>query len=585
MSFIKKERNLNRKAMNKKYKNWKENKYLSENEKIEIKKLNGKGVKDSFYKYLEFGTGGMRGIMGMGTNRMNIYMIRKATQGLSNYLINSSGEFGKNKGVVIAYDCRINSYEFALNSALVLCANGIKTYLFSSLRSTPELSFAVRELGCQAGIMITASHNPKEYNGYKVYWEDGGQLVEPQASGIIEEVNKTDEFEDVKIITQEEAEKLGLLNILNDELDSKYLENVKKESILKDLSDKENFKLVYSPLHGTGGRPVKRLLNELGYKNIHIVEAQEKPDGEFPTCSYANPEEKSVFDLSIKLAEETGAKVCLANDPDTDRTGMMVKEDNEWIYLNGNQIGMLLLKYILDNKKDIPENGAVVTTIVSAPILDKIAEERNLKVFRTLTGFKYIGEKIREFEEGKYDNSFVFGMEESIGYLKGTYVRDKDGILGVMLLTEMTAYFESIGTSPVKELEKLYDKYGWYSEITYPVKREGIQGTEEIKKMMEELRKRDLKVLLDKKINIVKDYKVKKEKNYLNNSESELFLPESDVIQYILEDETYITVRPSGTEPKIKYYIYTREKSKEEADKKLEDILNNFKKYMESLLN
>lgn len=571
--------------MIKQYNKWVKTEFITINEKIKIENLKEEEIKDSFYKYLEFGTGGMRGIMGMGTNRMNIYMIRKATQGLSNYLINSSGDVGKNKGVLIAYDCRINSYEFALNSALVLCANGIKTYLFSSLRSTPELSFAVRKLGCQAGIMITASHNPKEYNGYKVYWEDGGQLVEPQAFEIIKEVNKTDEFEDVKLITQKEAENLGLLNILNDELDDKYLENVKKESILKDLPSKENFKLVYSPLHGTGGKPVKRLFNELGYKSVHIVEAQEKPDGEFPTCSYANPEEKNVFNLSIKLADEVRAKVCLANDPDADRTGMMVKEDNEWIYLNGNQIGMLLLKYILDNKKDIPENGAVVTTIVSTPILDKIAEERNLKVFRTLTGFKYIGEKIREFEEGKYDNSFVFGMEESIGYLKGTYVRDKDGILGVMLLTEMAAYFESIGTSPVKELEKLYDKYGWYSEITYPVKREGIQGTEEIKKMMEELRKRDLKVLLDKKINIVKDYKVKKEKNYLNNSESELFLPESDVIQYILEDETYITVRPSGTEPKIKYYIYTREKSKEEADKKLEDILNNFKKYMESFLN
>ena len=568
-----------------KYKKWISSKFITKDEKNKLEKLNKEEIRDSFFKYLEFGTGGMRGIMGIGTNRMNIYMIRKATQGLSNYLINSSSELGKNKGVVIAYDCRINSYEFALNSALVLCGNGIKTYLFSSLRSTPELSFAVRELGCQAGIMITASHNPKEYNGYKVYWEDGGQLVEPQASGIIEEVDKTDEFEDVKLLTQEEAEKSGLLNILNNELDSKYLENVKKESILKDLSNKENFKLVYSPLHGTGGSPVKRLLNELGYKNVYIVEAQEKPDGEFPTCSYANPEEKNVFDLSIKLADEVGAKVCLANDPDADRTGMMVKENNKWIYLNGNQIGMLLLKYILDNKKDIPENGAVVTTIVSTPILDKIAEERKLKVFRTLTGFKYIGEKIREFEEGKYDNSFVFGMEESIGYLKGTYVRDKDGILGVMLLTEMTSYFESIGTSSVRELEKLYDKYGWYSEITYSVKREGVQGTEEIKKMMEELRKRDLKVLLDKKINIVRDYKVKKERNYLNDLESELFLPESDVIQYILEEETYITVRPSGTEPKIKYYIYTKGKSKKEADKKLEDILNNFKKYMESLLN
>ncbi|WP_303189579.1 phospho-sugar mutase [Fusobacterium ulcerans] len=568
-----------------KYNRWIKSKFITEYEKNKLEELNKEEIRDSFFKYLEFGTGGMRGIMGMGTNRMNIYMIRKATQGLSSYLINSTGESGRNKGVVISYDCRINSYEFALNSALVLCANGIKTYLFSSLRSTPELSFAVRELGCQAGIMITASHNPKEYNGYKVYWEDGGQLVEPQASGIIEEVNKIDEFEGVKLITQEEAEKLGLLNILNDELDEKYLENVKKESVLKDLSNKENFKLVYSPLHGTGGRPAKRLLNELGYKNVHIVEAQEKPDGEFPTCSYANPEEENVFALSIKLVDEIGAKVCIANDPDADRTGMMVKENNEWIYLNGNQIGMLLSKYILDNKKDIPENGAVVTTIVSTPILDKIAEERNLKVFRTLTGFKYIGEKIREFEEGKYDNSFVFGMEESIGYLKGTYVRDKDGILGVMLLTEMTAYFESIGTSSVRELRKLYDKYGWYSEITYPVKREGIQGTEEIKKMMKELRKRDLKVLLDKKINIVRDYKLKKEKNYLNDSESELFLPESDVIQYILEDETYITVRPSGTEPKIKYYIYTKGKSKKEADEKLENILKDFKEYMESLLN
>ena len=568
-----------------KYNKWIKSKFITKYEKNKLEELNKEEIRDSFFKYLEFGTGGMRGIIGMGINHMNIYMIRKVTQGLSNYLINSNGNVGKNKGVVVAYDCRINSYEFALNSALVLCANGIKAYLFSSLRSTPELSFAVKELGCQAGIMITASHNPKEYNGYKVYWEDGGQLVEPQASRIIEEVNKTDEFEDVKLITQEEAGKLGLLNILNDELDEKYLENVKKESILKDLPNKVKFKLVYSPLHGTGGRPVEKLLNELGYKNAHIVEVQEKPDGEFPTCSYANPEEKNVFNLSIKLADEIGAKVCLTNDPDADRTGMMVKENNEWIYLNGNQIGMLLLKYILDNKKDIPKNGAVVTTIVSAPILDKIAEEKNLKLFRTLTGFKYIGEKIREFEVGKYDNSFVFGMEESIGYLKGTYVRDKDGILGVMLLTEMTAYFESIGTSSVKELEKLYDKYGWYSEITYPVKREGIQGTEEIKKMMEELRKRDLKVLLDKKINMMRDYKLKKEKNYLDNSKSELFLPESDVIQYILEDETYITVRPSGTEPKIKYYIYTKGKCKKEVDEKLDNILNNFKEYMESLLN
>lgn len=562
------------------YTKWMNSSFLEENEKEIISNLSETEKDECFSGYLEFGTGGMRGIMGLGTNRMNKYIIRKATQGLSNYLIKTSGEIGKNKGVVISFDCRNNSFDFALETALVLCANGIKTYLFSSLRSTPELSFAVRELKCQAGVMITASHNPKEYNGYKVYWEDGGQLVEPQASGIVSEVNNIDEFSDVKLISKEKAIELGLLNILNDELDGKYLSYVKNESILN--ISKKDFKLVYSPLHGTGGRPVKRLLNDLGY-SVFTPKEQEFPDGNFPTCSYANPEEKNVFDLLIKLADEVEAEVCIANDPDADRTGMMVKNKGEWIYLNGNQIGILLLDYILKNSKNIPKNSAIVSTIVSTPMLDFIAEDNNLKIFRTLTGFKYIGEKIREFEEGEYNNSFLFGMEESIGYLKGTYVRDKDGIVGAMLLSEMTCYYKSKNISLIEVLEDLYNKYGWYSEITYPVKKEGIQGSENIKNMMKNLREKDLKVLLNKKINIVRDYKLQIEKDYVNNSQSKLNLPVSNVIQYILEDGTYITVRPSGTEPKIKYYIYTKGNSKQKADKKLDLVLNEFKEYMESL--
>lgn len=562
------------------YTKWVNSSFLEENEKEIILGLSETEKNECFSGYLEFGTGGMRGIMGLGTNRMNKYIIRKATQGLSNYLIKTCGEIGKNKGVVISFDCRNNSSDFALETALVLCANGIKTYLFSSLRSTPELSFAVRELKCQAGVMITASHNPKEYNGYKVYWEDGGQLVEPQASGIVSEVNNVDEFSDVKIISKEEEISSGLLNILNDELDDKYLSHVKNESVLDIF--KKDFKLVYSSLHGTGGRPVKKLLSDLGY-SVFTPKEQEFPDGNFPTCSYANPEEKNVFDLSIKLADEAGAEVCIANDPDADRTGMMVKYKGEWIYLNGNQIGILLLDYILKNSKNIPKNSAIVSTIVSTPMLDFIAEDNNLKIFRTLTGFKYIGEKIREFEEGKYNNSFLFGMEESIGYLKGTYVRDKDGIVGAMLLSEMACYYKSKNICLIEVLEDLYNKYGWYSEITYPVKKEGIQGSEDIKNMMKNLREKDLKVLLNKKINIVRDYKLQIEKDYVNNFENKLDLPVSNVIQYILEDGTYITVRPSGTEPKIKYYIYTKGNSKQEANKKLDLVLNEFKEYMESL--
>ena len=562
------------------YTKWINSSFLEENEKEIIFNLSETEKNEYFSGYLEFGTGGMRGIMGLGTNRMNKYIIRKVTQGLANYLIKTCGEVGKDKGVVISFDCRNNSSDFAMETALVLCANGIKAYLFSSLRSTPELSFAVRELKCQAGVMITASHNPKEYNGYKVYWEDGGQLVEPQASGIVSEVNNVDEFLDVKIISKEEAISSGLLNILNDELDEKYLSHVKNESVLN--IPKNNFKLVYSPLHGTGGRPVKKLLNDLGY-SVFIPKEQEFPDGNFPTCSYANPEEKNVFDLSIKLADEVGAEVCIANDPDADRIGMMVKYKGKWSYLNGNQIGILLLDYIIKNSKNIPKNSAIVSTIVSTPMLDFIAEDNNLKIFRTLTGFKYIGEKIREFEEEKYNYSFLFGMEESIGYLKGTYVRDKDGVVGAMLLSEMACYYKSKNISLIEVLEDLYNKYGWYSEITYPVKKEGIQGSEDIKNMMKNLREKDLKVLLNKKINIVRDYKLQIEKDYTNNSQSKLDLPVSNVIQYILEDGTYITVRPSGTEPKIKYYIYTKGNSKEEADRKLDLILNEFKEYMESL--
>lgn len=566
------------------YNLWLESDYIDLEDKEKLKKMSEKDIEESFYTNLSFGTAGMRGIRGIGTNRINKYMIRKATQGLANYIINNTGEKGKAKGVAIAYDCRIGSSEYAINAALVLAANGIKTYLYESLRTTPELSFTVRELKTQAGIMVTASHNPKEYNGYKVYWDIGGQIVEPEASGIIAEVKGIKNFESIKMITEEEAKEKGLLEIIGGKIDDRFIEEVKKEAINLSIPSKKDFKIVYSPLHGTAGRPVKRVLSEMGFENIHVVKAQEEPDGMFPTCSYANPEDNSVFKLSIELADEIGANLCIANDPDGDRTGIAIRDKKgEWFYPNGNQLGMILMDYILKNTKPVPKDGVVVSTIVSTPILEEIGKEYGVKIYRTLTGFKYIGEKVEEFKLGKIKGTYLFGFEESIGYSKGTYVRDKDAVVASLLIAEIGAYYESKGSSIYEELEKIYNKYGWFGENIVSVVKEGMDGAKAISKIMSNLREKEIKNIANKKVIALKDYKKRIKIEFENCHRKTIQLPKSDVLQFILEDDVIITVRPSGTEPKIKYYIYVKGRSKKESHYLIKKVSDEFIEFVDSL--
>ena len=568
------------------YNLWLNSSYIDEADREELKNLAGneKEIQERFYTNISFGTAGMRGVRGVGTNRINKYMVRKATQGLANYMLKMTGEKGAKKGVAIAYDCRIGSYEYAINSALVLAGNGIKSYLFESLRTTPELSFAVRELKAQAGIMVTASHNPQEYNGYKVYWDIGGQIVEPEASGIINSVNNIKDFSEIKMISEEEAKVKGLLEIVGQKLDDRFIEEVKKEAIHTDIPGKKDYKIVYSPLHGTAGRPVKRILAEMGFESIYVVKEQEQPDGMFPTCSYANPEDTTVFALSTKLADEVGADLCIANDPDGDRTGIAVKDENgNWLYPNGNQIGMLFMDYILKMTKPLPSNGAVVSTIVSTPILDEIGKAYGVKVWRTLTGFKYIGEKIEEFKNKVLDGTYLFGFEESIGYLKGTHVRDKDAVVASLLLAEIGAYYHSQGTSIAKEIEKIYETYGWYGEETVPVTKKGMDGAKEIAGIMANLREKEITEVVAKKVTVMKDFQKQVETDYANGTKKAIELPKADVLQFILEDGTMITVRPSGTEPKIKYYMYVKDTSKEKAEAKLADTKAKFLDFVDNL--
>lgn len=561
----------------KKYNEWLNSEYIDIEDKkiLEEMKNNEKDLEESFYTNLEFGTGGMRGVRGVGTNKMNKYMIRKASQGLANYMLSENQKEAREKGVAIAYDCRIGSVEYALNTALVLAANGIKAYLFDSLRSTPELSFAVRELGTMAGVVITASHNPVEYNGYKVYWCDGGQIVDPQARGIVEEVSKV-ELGDIKLIDEKEAREKGLLINISEDIDTKYIEIIKKESINIDIEGKDKFKIIYTPLHGTGGRPVERTLKEMGFNVISVPE-QIEPNGNFHTCSYANPEDPSVFQLGIKLAELENSKIVMANDPDADRIGVAVKDDNDkWIYPNGNQIGLLLMNYILKFKKDIPKNGAVISTVVSTPMLDVIAKDHNVNIFRTLTGFKFIGEKIREFETGKLNGTYLFGFEESYGYLIGTHARDKDAIVSTLLIAEMAVYYESIGSSIVKELKAMYDKYGWYKEGIKAITMSGKEGSEKISNIMKRLRENTPSKINGLKVKTLKDFQLQEISNLEIGEKTNTNLPKSNVIQLILEDGTHITARPSGTEPKIKYYFGFNGKTEEEVEEKSKQIMEEF---------
>ena len=557
------------------YDKWLNSNLLNEEEKNELRSIanDEKEIENRFYTNLSFGTAGMRGVRGIGKNRMNRYNIRKATQGLSNYIIETTGEIGKAKGVAIAYDSRLDSVENAINTAMTLAGNGIKVYLFEGNRSTPELSFATRELKCQAGIMITASHNPKEYNGYKVYWEDGAQIVDPQATGIVSAVEAVDIFNDIKIMDEKEAIEKGLLVYVGEKLDNIYIEEVKKNSINPNVENKDKLKIVYSPLHGVAARPVERVLKEMGYTEVYPVKEQEKPDGNFPTCSYANPEDVSVFKLSTDLADKVGADICIANDPDGDRVGIAIRDnDGKWFFPNGNQIGILFAEYILTYKKDIPANGTMITTIVSTPLLDTIAKKNGKIPLRTLTGFKYIGEKIRQFENKILDGTFLFGFEEAIGYLVGTHVRDKDAVVASMIIAEMATTFKNNGSTMYKELIKIYEKYGWRLENTVPVTKQGKDGLEEIQKIMKSMREKTHTEIAGIKV-----------KEFLDYKKGIKDLPKADVIQFILEDDTYLTVRPSGTEPKIKFYISVVDGNKDVAQAKLVKMEKEFVTYAENL--
>ena len=557
------------------YKKWLNSTMLSENEKEELKSIanDEKEIESRFYTNLSFGTAGMRGVRGIGKNRMNKYNIRKATQGLANYIIEATGESGKKKGVAIAYDSRLDSVENAINTAMTLAGNGIKVYLFEGIRSTPELSFAVRELKAQAGVMITASHNPKEYNGYKVYWEDGAQIVDPQATAIVSAVEAVDIFNGIKLMDEKEAIEKGLLVYVGEKLDDRFIEEVKKNSINPNVENKDKIKIVYSPLHGVAARPVERILKEMGYTNVYPVKEQEQPDGNFPTCDYANPEDTTVFKLSTELADKVGAEICIANDPDGDRVGLAVLDNNgKWFFPNGNQIGILFAEYILKHKKDIPANGTMITTVVSTPLLDTIVKKNGKKALRVLTGFKYIGEKIRQFENKELDGTFLFGFEEAIGYLVGTHVRDKDAVVASMIIAEMATTFKNNGSSIYNEIIKIYEKYGWRLETTVPVTKKGKDGLEEIQKIMKSMR--------EKTHTEIAGVKVKEYRDYQKGVED---LPKSDVIQIVLEDETYLTVRPSGTEPKIKFYISVVDSDKKVAEEKLAKLEKEFINYAENL--
>ena len=559
------------------YKKWLDSAMLSENEKEELRSIanDEKEIESRFYTNLSFGTAGMRGVRGIGKNRMNKYNIRKATQGLANYIIEATGESGKKKGVAIAYDSRLDSVENAINTAMTLAGNGIKVYLFEGIRSTPELSFAVRELKAQAdgGIMITASHNPKEYNGYKVYWEDGAQIVDPQATAIVSAVEAVDIFNGIKLMDEKEAIEKGLLIYIGEKLDDRYIEEVKKNSINPNVENKDKIKIVYSPLHGVAARPVERILKEMGYTNVYPVKEQEQPDGNFPTCDYANPEDTTVFKLSTELADKMGAEICIANDPDGDRVGLAVLDnDGKWFFPNGNQIGILFAEYILNHKKDIPANGTMITTVVSTPLLDTIVKKNGKKALRVLTGFKYIGEKIRQFENKELDGTFLFGFEEAIGYLVGTHVRDKDAVVASMIIAEMATTFKNNGSSIYNEIIKIYEKYGWRLETTIPVTKKGKDGLEEIQKIMKSMRVKAHTEIAGVKVKEYRDY----QKGVDN-------LPKADVIQIVLEDDTYLTVRPSGTEPKIKFYISVVDSDKKVAEEKLAKLEKEFINYAENL--
>ena len=544
------------------YEKWLNDPTIDQQTKQELQAIanNEAEIEDRFFKDLEFGTGGLRGVLGAGSNRLNIYTIRKATQGLANYILGSDA-YKPGMGVAIAHDCRRMSPEFCMEAALVLNANGIKTYVFDSLRPTPLLSFAVRHLGCIAGIVITASHNPPEYNGYKAYWADGGQCVYPKDEAIIQEVNKVTDFSMVKTMAKDEAVKSGLYNIAGPEVDDAFISNVKACCLNPSIIPESDIKIVFSPLHGAGNVGVRRALEETGFKHVYVVPQQEKPDGEFPTVSYPNPEDRAAFTLALELANDVDADIVIATDPDADRVGVAVKyatgTGSDYMLLNGNQTGVILTEYLLSQMQAtgrLPKDGMIISTIVSTNMARAIAESYGVAYMDVLTGFKYIGEKIKEFEAAG-GNSFIFGFEESYGYLTGTYARDKDAIAASLLICEAAAFYRKQGLTLRDALFNMYKKYGLYLEDVQSVTMKGIEGLQDIKRIMNSLRDNPPEVLGGYKVEQVRDY-LNEQIKYMADGRTEATgLPVSDVLYFALEGGSWACVRPSGTEPKIKLYF------------------------------
>ena len=560
-----------------KYNQWIENEYFDEATRQELIELKGNDeeVKDRFYKDLEFGTAGLRGVLGAGSNRINIYTVRKATQGIANY-INKQG--GQERGVAIAYDSRKLSPELANEAALCFNANGIKTYMFEALRPVPELSFTVRELSCIAGIVITASHNPPEYNGYKVYWEDGAQITAPKDEEIIAEVNAVSDYSIVKTMDLALAKEQKLNHTIGKEIDDKYIEEIKKY-ILNPLSDMgKKLKIVYTPIHGSGITLVPRILKELGFENVYIVEEQEEPDSSFPTVSYPNPEAPEVYELALKLAKKVDADIILATDPDADRIGIQVKNaEGEYELFSGNMIGEIMLEYILSQrniKGRLPTNGAIVKTVVSSNMVDKMAFAYGADLFEVLTGFKYIGEKIKEFRASG-SHEYLFGFEESYGFLIGTYARDKDAVSAVMILCEAAAYYKDQGFTLTEQIDNIRKKYGYFHEDVFSATFKGISGMEKMKEIMTGYREDVPSQIGEFKVIKVRDYLQETITDLETNEVKVSSLPKSDVLYFELEDDAWCAVRPSGTEPKIKIYFGVKGTNKEDADEKIQSLMSD----------
>ena len=559
------------------YRYWCEDDYFDDATKKELLAIKDDDaqIQDRFYKDLEFGTGGLRGVIGAGTNRMNIYTVRRATQGLANYITKMNA---KDKGVAIAYDSRFMSPQFADEAALCLNANGIKAYVFESLRPTPELSFALRTLGCTAGIVVTASHNPPEYNGYKVYWEDGAQITSPRDTDIIDEVLAVTDYNDVLTMAKEEAISKHLYNVIGKEIDDKYMVELKKQIIHPEIIEAvaDSIKIVYTPFHGTGNIPVRRILSELGFKHVYVVPEQELPDPKFTTLEYPNPEDPKAFTLALKLAKEKDADIVLATDPDADRLGIYAKDTatGEYIPFTGNMSGMLIAEYILREKKaagKLPANAALIKTIVTTNLADAITDAYGVKLIEVLTGFKYIGEQIKLFEQN-HDYEYVFGLEESYGCLAGTHARDKDAVVAVMCLCEVAAWCKHNGITVWDQMQKIYRDFGFYMEGIHTITLKGIDGAQQIKDMMDKLRANPPKEFDGLKVLKFRDYTKNTITDLVTGEVTPAGLPNSNVLYFDIENDSWCCARPSGTEPKIKFYMGIKGRNMEDAKAKLESF-------------